>query len=293
VGAAWYAYAYSIFLQTGLTFGIVGTTKTYPLDVAPGPWPTAFSKWSSIELLTSRRFYETLLTRLYFLHLTPPGFALVVVGLLVSRSVAALRVVDAWLLAVLAFILGAGEGHMGHDYYQLPLVPICAVYFAAAARPAFDSEWIARAVRPGAGGRLLMGAALLSIAVPSFWLSGVIERHFRPDSLDTRLWRAGQEIDGATEDNSLMVVVDDYGVNSPMLLYFAHARGWSLDASTAAAHAVVGLRAARKARYFATTRLPEVRRRQPDLAAFLDTRRVVPLNGVPPTTALFDLTEPR
>ena len=40
---------------------------------------------------------------------------------------------------MLVFILAAGAGHMGHDYYQLPLVPICALYFSAVAGPAFDA----------------------------------------------------------------------------------------------------------------------------------------------------------
>jgi hypothetical protein len=134
---------------------------------------------------------------------------------------------------------------------------------------------------------------ITALAVLCFWQSGVIQRHFRPESLDTRLRRAGQEINGATADNSLMVVVDDYGVNSPMLLYFAHARGWSLDADTATAQVVDNLRATKGARYFATTRLAEVRRRQPDLALLLDSRRPIPLNGAPAGTALFDLTEYR
>ena len=214
-------------------------------------------------------------------------------GLLVARSLPARRVIDAWLLAVLAFIMGAGEGHMGHDYYQLPLVPIGALYFAAVAWPAFDADWIGRVVRPGAVGRILVGGVVGIVGLLCFWQSGVIDRHFRPENLDTRLFRAGQEIDGATEDNSLMVVVDDYGVNSPMLLYFAHARGWSLDSDTATAQVVTTLRATKGARYFATTRLDDVRRRQPDLALFLDTRRSVPLNGLPPGTALFNLGEPR
>jgi 4-amino-4-deoxy-L-arabinose transferase-like glycosyltransferase len=293
VGIAWYAYAYTIYLNTGLTFGVVGTTKMYAADVAPGPWPTAFSKWSTIELLTSRRFYETLFTRLYFLHLTPPGFALTLIGFVLMRRVRGVRVLDTWLFAVLVFVFAAGEGHMGHDYYQLPLVPILALYFGAAAWPVFDAAWIARAVRGGRAGVIATGLLVPTIGALCFWQSGVIERHFRPESLDSRLLRAGQEIDAATEDNSLMVVVDDYGVNSPMLLYFAHARGWSLDADTASAQVVNGLRLMRAARYFATTRLAEVRRRQPDLALLLDTRRSLPLNGVPPGTALFDLNQAR
>ena len=291
--AGWYVYAYSIYLHTGLTFGVIGTTKTYPLDVGPGPWPTAFSKWSSIELLTSANFYKTLFARLYFVHLTPPGFALGVMGLLAWRTVSWRGVADGWLLAMLAFIAAAGAGHMGHDYYQLPLVPICALYFAAVAWPAFDAAWIARTVGPGALSRLVTGAAIGGVGLVCFLQSGVIERHFRPANLDVRLWLAAQAIDGAADNNDLMVVVDDYGVNSPMLLYFAHARGWSLDADTATVHVVSGLRLSKGARYFATTRWAEVQRKQPDLAMFLESRRALSLNNAPPGTVLFDLAQPR
>jgi hypothetical protein len=290
--AAWYLYAYTIYLDTGLTFGVIGTTKTYLLDVAPGPWPTAFSKWSSVELLTSRSFYGTLFGRLYFLHLTPPGLALSVIGLLAWRTVAWRRVVDAWLVAMLAFIAAAGAGHLGHDYYQLPLVPIGALYFAAVAAPAFDGGWIRRVIGRGIAGMLMTGAALAALGVACFLQSGVIERHFRPTSLDLPLWLAAQAIDGAADDNALMIVVDDYGVNSPMLLYFAHARGWSLDADTATVHAVDALRTSKGARYFATTRWAEVQRKQPDLALFLGSRRKLPLNVASPSTVLFDLTQP-
>jgi hypothetical protein len=182
---------------------------------------------------------------------------------------------------------------MGHDYYQLPLVPILALYFGSAAWPVFDAGWVARTVRPGAAGRLAVGALVALLGGLCFWQSGVIDRHFRPETLDAKLWRAGREIDAATEDNSLMVVVDDYGVNSPMLLYFAHARGWSLDPDTASAQVVSNLQSAKSARYFATTRLDDVLRRQPELAMFLDTRKPVPLNNVPPGTALFDLISRR
>jgi predicted membrane-bound dolichyl-phosphate-mannose-protein mannosyltransferase/uncharacterized membrane protein YhdT len=291
--AAWYLYAYSIYLHTGLTFGVIGTTKTYPLDVGPGPWPTAFSKWSSVALLTSADFYSTLFARLYFIHLTPPGFAMAAIGLLAWRTVSWRRVADGWLLAMLAFIAAAGAGHMGHDYYQLPLVPIGALYFAAVAWPAFDAGWIARTVGPGIVGRVGTGAVIGGVGLLCFLQSGVIERHFRPANLDVRLWLAAQAIDGATDNSGLMVVVDDYGVNSPMLLYFAHARGWSLDADTATVHVVSGLRLSKGARYFATTRWAEVQRKQPDLAMFLESRRGLPLNNAPPNTVLFDLTQSR
>ncbi len=292
VAAAWYVYAYAIYLQTGLTFGIFGTTKTYPMTVGPGPWPTAFSKWSTIELLTSWQFYETMLSRLWVLHLTPPGFALAAVGFLLWRRLPGREIVDSWFLAMLAFILGAGFGHMGHDYYQLPLVPICALYFGAAARPVFDATWIRGALGPARIWAPVIGVTLVALSMLAFLHSGVIEHHFRPETPDIRMQQAGDAINDAAADDALLVVVDDYGVNSPMLLYFAHARGWSLDADTARPELVRGL-VGHGARYFATTRWSQLIRKQPDLKLYLDSRRQVELKGAPPNTALFELTAPR
>ncbi len=285
---AWYWHAYQLFRETGLTFGVFGTTKTYPPDVAPGPWTTAFSKWSSWDLLTGWTFYETMLSRLWLLHLTPPGLALSAMGTLLWRRVPGRASIDGWALGMLAFILAAGYGQMGHDYYQLPLVAICAFYFAVSARNAFDGDWITRAIGPGIHWKAAVAAVLGAVAALSFVHSRVIDRHFRPENPDVRMLTAGQAIAAAADDGALMVVVDDYGVNSPMLLYFAHARGWSFDADTARADAVRGL-TSRGARYFATTRLSEVVRRQADLAMYLGTKRRVPLSGAPPNTALFDL----
>jgi hypothetical protein len=191
-------------------------------------------------------------------------------------------------LGMLAFILAAGYGQMGHDYYQLPLVAICAFYFAAAARNAFDGDWISRTIGPGLRWKVAVAVVLGVVAALGFVHSRVIDRHFRPENPDLRMLTAGQAIAAAAEDGALMVAVDDYGVNSPMLLYFADARGWSLDADTARAAAVRGL-TSKGARYFATTRFSEVVRRQPDLALYLATRRRVALNGAPANTALFDL----
>ena len=292
VSALWYWHAFEIYRDTGLTFGVIGTTKTYPPEIATGPWPTAFSKWSSLELLTGADFYRTLLSRLSFLLLPPAGLALSAFGLLLWRRQRWHLVADGWLAAMLAFVLAAGWGHMGHDYYQLPLVPICALYFAAVARPAFDADWIQRTLGPGLAPRIGVGVVLLAVALLGIRQSGVIERHFRPQDLDVRMLQAGQLVAGATAPGDLVVVVDDYGVNSPMLLYFAHRKGWSFDSDTATAHTVQGLQA-HGAKYFATTRWSHLQRRQRDLVQFLQTRRQVPMSNPPADMAVFDLRQPR
>ena len=292
VAAGWYWHAYQIYRETGLTFGVIGTTKTYPAFVATSVWTTAFSKWSSVELLTSTPLYDLMLSRLYFLHLTPAGFALALVGLLVWRVPQWRRVGDAWLAAMVTFILVAGAGHMGHDYYQLPLVPIFALYFAAAARPVFDAGWIADRVGPGLAPRVGVALVVAAIAAMGFWHSAVIARHFRPAAPDVRILRAGEAIARALNEPGLLVVVDDYGVNSPMLLYFAHAKGWSFDADTVTAPVVRTLEA-QGARYFASTKWAAVRRSQPELVAYLQTRHELVLEGAPADTVLFDLRRPR
>ena len=288
VSALWYWHAFAIYRDTGLTFGVFGTTKTYPPGVAVGPWTTAFPKWSTIELLTDPGFYRTLLSRSTFLLMPPAGFVLAIVGLLVWRRHPWRLVPDAWLAAMAAFILGAGWGHLGHDYYQLPLVPLYALYAAAVARPLFDAEWIGRHI----GGRRwavpAVWAAVLAVGLLGIMQSGVIERHFRPDSLDLRMLRAGQRARAVTGARDLLVVVDDYGVNSPMLLYYAHRKGWSFDADTATAHTVRGL-ASKGAAFFVTTRWSHIRRQQPDLVLYLESRRQVPLRNPPADMAVFDL----
>ena len=171
---------------------------------------------------------------------------------------------------------------------QLPAVPIFALYFAAVAWPIFDGDWIRRTIGSGWLPKTALSVALGGTALLSLWQSGVIERHFRPDTLDMRTAQAGGAVDNATDDGELIVVVDDYGVNSPMLLYYAHARGWSLDARTITAPVLLGLQY-QGARYFATTRWSEVQREQPDLVTYLATKQRLPLPGAPPDMALFDV----
>jgi len=79
--------------------------------------------------------------------------------------------------------------------------------------------------RPG-----VQSAAVLTAGpVASFYASGVTESHFAPRGMAQEMLQAGQAIDAVTADNDLAVVVDSYGIMSPILLYFAHLKGWSFD----------------------------------------------------------------
>jgi 4-amino-4-deoxy-L-arabinose transferase-like glycosyltransferase len=291
LAAAWYTHAYLIFRETGLTFGILAhPARTYPATVAPGPWPDVFSKWSSVALLTDVEFYRTLLNRLVRLHLTPPGFAIALVGVLTWRGKWS-TVPAAWLAAIVLFVLVAGTGHLAHDYYQLPLVVIGAMYFGAVAAPLFDGEWLRRQVGAGWWAPAATGAIVIAVAVLMFFESGVIRTHFRPSRLDTEMRQAGTAIDRALGDtDTLLIVVDEYGVTSPVLLYFAHRRGWSFGPRDLTPATIEWLRR-RGAGYFVTTEWHDVTGQNPDLANYLERYRRLSLDEEPPQTRLFDLRQ--
>jgi 4-amino-4-deoxy-L-arabinose transferase-like glycosyltransferase len=281
----WYWHAWTLFKETGLTFGILAhPAKTYPGWIAPGPWPGVFSKWSTSDLLTSWDFYERMFARLYHFHLTPVGLALASIGLYLWRGWGRFTHA-AWLLAMVAFVLVAGEGHRAHDYYQLPFAAIGAIYIGVSVSPLFDGAWLRERVQTSAG-RVGLYGLITALGLLAFYYSGVTQTHFRSLGLDTRTLAAGRAIDAHTDDGALAVVVDDYGITSPMLFYFARLKGWSFDVGDLTPTLIESLRR-RGARYFATTQWGRIEREKPETAGFLLRHEELPLPGAPPDAKLF------
>jgi 4-amino-4-deoxy-L-arabinose transferase-like glycosyltransferase len=281
---AWYVHAHSLYRSTGLTFGILDApAKTYPAWIAPGPWRFEFSKWSTRELLTGSSFYMTLLGRFYQFLLLPWGFAGALAGLAWWRRDQGRLVADAWLAALVAFVLVAGVGNIGHDYYQLPFVPVAALYFGAVAGPMFTGSW---RLRDGSG--IARAAALAAIAWVGFYFSGVVNSHFRPQNPDLRMLQAGQAVARFVPPESLTVVTDDYGVTSPMLLYFAHRKGWSFEVENLSPAVMEGLRK-QGARFFVSTVWSRFVKENPEAAQYLQSFQQIDLDYEPADTVLFDI----
>jgi 4-amino-4-deoxy-L-arabinose transferase-like glycosyltransferase len=283
----WYWHAFRLYQDTGLTFGIlIHPARTYPPEIAPGPWTTAFSKWSSLRLLASSGYYLTLLDRLYHILLLPFGFAGAVLGACAWKWRDGRIVADAWLGAIVLFVLVAAEANIGHEYYQLPIIPVASLYFGAFARPAIETA--AGAGRWAAARLVGVTAVLALVGYIGFFYSGVITSHFRPNSLDLRLLAAGSAVEQAVPPDALVVVADDYGVTSPLLLHFAHRKGWSFDVANLQPAVLDGLRR-RGARYFATTVMSRIEQETPHTAEYLRYLYRVPLVNAPGDTAVFDL----
>jgi hypothetical protein len=284
---AWYWHASAIYHATGLTVGM-HPPKSYPLSIAEGPWEGHASKWSTLALLEDGSFYDTLFRWLFFLHLTPAGFAVAAVGALLCRYPARL-VADGWVLAMIAFVVATAEVNRWHDYYQLLIVPPAALYFGSLAGPLFDGEWIRSRGPFRRGGAWAMGAALALIAGTTFYFSSVLYTHFRLTGA-AEVASSGAAVGAATGHAEPIIVIDGYGVNSPYFLYYAHARGWSFDVPSISPFVIDRLHL-RGAQYFATTRWTDLRRGSPAVAEYLSAYRQVPVPNVPRETVVFDLNQ--
>jgi len=269
-------------------FGILGApTKMYPAYVSPGPWPNFYSKWSTAALLSDPGFYERMLVRFYHVLLLPFGFVGAILGGFLWRG-AGRTAMTVWLISLTIFFFIAGEVHRVHEYYQLPFVVVAAVFFGGAAWPLFDDVWLTRHVGGGRV-RLVPYVVIVSLlAITSIYCSSVTQIFFQARDGAERMRQAGRVIDLVTDDNSIAVVVDDYGIMSPILLYFAHLKGWSFEPTDVSPAVIDNLRRL-GARYFVTTRWSELKSVRPEAAAFLDMYQDVGLAGAPADTRLIDL----
>jgi hypothetical protein len=287
--ALWYWHGDRLFHATGLGQAIFHPSGGYSPEVAMAMGPImGVSHWSTLHQLTDPEFYATLLDRTYYLHLTPAGFALTLVGLAIGLARKGAGVVLVWLAATLLFIMASAEGNRYHEFHQLPMLPPAALLFGLAAGAAFDGDWLRRStgspVVPFA-----VAAAVVFTGLVGFSYSNVVYNFFRPERLDLRPIEAGRAIERQVPPRDTIVVVEyaQYGANSPILLFRSHRRGWSFDLSSISPHVVQRLQRQFGASYFATTIWSDLERRQPVLAEYLKTQQRIDI-GVT-DTALFKL----
>jgi hypothetical protein len=133
-------------------------------------------------------------------------------------------------------------------------------------------------------------AMMALLAIASIYGSGALAIFFQPrdGAVAERLRQTGRVIDVMTDDNDLAIVVDDYGIMSPILLYFAHLKGWSFEARDVSPVVIDNLRGL-GARYFVTTRWSDLKRERPETAAFLEMN--LDILNTPEDTRLFDLRQ--
>lgn len=292
--ALWYLHADRIYLETGLTQAIFRPSGTYSGELASyaGTFTTV-SHWTSLDEPRLGFQLAVIAERFKDIHLTPLGVLGVAIGFL-CWWVPKRTIVDIWVLAGLSLVLVSLPGQFNHEFHQLPLLPPLALYFGIGAAPLFDPQRLARWVRvPALRVAALVLVALLwgGLAVRSFADSPIFVALYRPNHLNLGLIDAGHAIDAATPPHALLVTVeyDRFGTNSPMLLYYAHRRGWSFDATSIRAVTIDYLHRERGACFAATSHWSLLQAIEPETARHLLTFREIDLPNIHREYRLFDL----
>jgi hypothetical protein len=144
--------------------------------------------------------------------LTPVLFVLAVAGVFVVPRGNYNRTFHWWLAAMVAFVLFVGWGNR-HQWYQLPLVPIAAVFAGCAC------QWVAS--RLGLHRAAATLASVLLIA--GFGISSYHSARplYRPAAAG--LQNLGLELKEATTPKAVIIAADD---GDPTVFYYAHRKGW-------------------------------------------------------------------
>jgi hypothetical protein len=157
-------------------------------------------------------WYWQIIRQTAFSSLTLVLFTLALIGAVVAPRGKFSRLFHWWLAAMLLFIVLVGYGNR-HQWYQLPLVPIAAVFAGCAC--AWFAAWT------GFSRKILtLGAVLL---VASFALSSYfcVQPFYRPASASLR--NLGLELNEATTPSALIIAATD---GDPTVFYYAHRKGW-------------------------------------------------------------------
>ncbi len=193
----WYVHAYWIRLMHKASFGIGGSRK-----------------WANLQPLADREWWDQVFVEhIAKGHLTLPGTAIVLIGLLWPGRPRGLRLFDLWLIAAGVYMVIVAAGQVEHEYYQLPLVPVFCAYMGRAMRIPV------RSLRPLLAA-LVVG--LIALGVRSHARSLALE-----NSATSPHMRLAALVAQHADEADLVIVANGHGNWNPMLLYLCHRKGWA------------------------------------------------------------------
>jgi len=193
--------------------------------------PNLTMSWlfSDVTFLRGKEFYRVLWSRLGGEMLTPVGRALFLLGLILGVRSIGERVVGAWLLGGIVYLLIMGRGNFYHDYYQIPVLPIACLYAGKGLSFLTETSLVQRG---GLGFRLRQIAPVLLIGIALFqskaslrwWYSEVIPG----------LYKWAPIVRNATPPGSLILASGSlpspgYAPWYPEVLYAYDRKGWNIQ----------------------------------------------------------------
>ncbi len=203
----WYHHAHNIFLEYGTTFGI---------------WDHGTGKWLNLDFLKPYFFKNVFFFSLFIKHFAVFGFPVFIAGLFMKRMNERERLFDLWLFGVVIYLVVVARGNALHEYYQLPVALLGAVYMG---------KFFAR----HNGGKKITGVYFFLIIA----MSAMIYAVYIPlqSSSGSDIFNFASVISEKLPDKKLVIHVETneprwvFPGCRPVLLYHAHKKGWVVSAS--------------------------------------------------------------
>jgi hypothetical protein len=201
----WYYHAHQLFKESGLTFGI---------------WNIGHDKWGNLQIWTNKEFYITLFNRLNGEILTPIGLCLFLFGIILKVKDKKEFLFHYWLIGIIIYFFIVAEGNKGHNYYQLPLVPIASIFIGKSltlivSRKFYNKKLI---------GWIIVAIAFLCISFFSY-------KEIKPFYYCPRpIYFAGKTLDKIAEKDALIIASNDAWYK-PELFYYSKRKGWHIKLS--------------------------------------------------------------
>ena len=157
-------------------------------------------------------WYWKIAQQTVFSSLGPVLLALAVIGAFVAPRGKFTRLFHWWLAAMVVFVFFVGWGNR-HQWYQLPFVPIAAVFAGCACR------WIVSFL----SSRRSIAAMISVLVAAVFAISSyrAVLPLYRPAAASLR--NLGHELNEATTESALIIAATN---GDPTVFYYAHRKGW-------------------------------------------------------------------
>ena len=205
----WELWAFAAFC---LAFPAVWYFHAYLVSISNPPYH--FTGGDGLKI-GDLRWYMSVVHEIGSSGLTPIVAAGMLVGIFLPSPAKYGRIFHWWLLAICVFVFLAGYGNR-HIWYQLPIVPVAAVF----AGMAFDSGLRSLGALTRSKVAELFAGGLLFAA-----LAAVCYMYAKPfyDPWAMPLWKAGHEIEHITPADALVIFAMEGNSSG---IYYSRRKGW-------------------------------------------------------------------